>query len=108
PPPRAFEGGGLSGRRGGRVGVVHAARLIAGGRALCWYTDSPRVLPGFPRRCPHLRRRRGRSMMIASFSARRGRGASMAETGGPRIGFLGAGRMATALARGWLAAGLVR
>ena len=32
----------------------------------------------------------------------------MAETGGPRIGFLGAGRMATALARGWLAAGLVR
>ena len=25
----------------------------------------------------------------------------------PRIGFLGAGRMATALARGWLAAGLV-
>ncbi|HZY83386.1 MAG TPA: pyrroline-5-carboxylate reductase [Gemmataceae bacterium] len=32
----------------------------------------------------------------------------MAEAGGPRIGFLGAGRMATALARGWLAAGLVR
>jgi pyrroline-5-carboxylate reductase len=32
----------------------------------------------------------------------------MAESGGPRIGFLGAGRMATALARGWLAAGLVR
>ncbi len=32
----------------------------------------------------------------------------MAESGGPRIGFLGAGRMATALARGWLSAGLVR
>jgi pyrroline-5-carboxylate reductase len=28
--------------------------------------------------------------------------------GTPRIGFLGAGKMATALARGWLAAGLVR
>jgi pyrroline-5-carboxylate reductase len=27
---------------------------------------------------------------------------------GPRIGFLGAGRMATALARGWVAAGLAR
>jgi pyrroline-5-carboxylate reductase len=32
----------------------------------------------------------------------------MADSGGPRIGFLGAGRMATALARGWLAAGLVK
>ena len=32
----------------------------------------------------------------------------MAESGIPRIGFLGAGRMATALARGWLSAGLVR
>lgn len=32
----------------------------------------------------------------------------MAETAGLRVGFLGAGRMATALARGWLAAGLVR
>ena len=26
--------------------------------------------------------------------------------GGPRVGFLGAGRMASALARGWVAAGL--
>src|SRR5579871_1823862 len=32
----------------------------------------------------------------------------MAEAAGLRVGFLGAGRMATALARGWLAAGLVR
>jgi pyrroline-5-carboxylate reductase len=32
----------------------------------------------------------------------------MADTSGVQIGFLGAGRMATALARGWLAAGLVR
>jgi pyrroline-5-carboxylate reductase len=31
----------------------------------------------------------------------------MAEDGTPRIGFLGAGKMATALARGWLSAGLV-
>ena len=32
----------------------------------------------------------------------------MADAATPRVGFLGAGRMATALARGWLAAGLVR
>jgi pyrroline-5-carboxylate reductase len=31
----------------------------------------------------------------------------MSSDAGPRIGFLGAGKMATALARGWLAAGLV-
>jgi pyrroline-5-carboxylate reductase len=31
----------------------------------------------------------------------------MANSGGPRLGFLGAGKMATALARGWLAAKLV-
>jgi pyrroline-5-carboxylate reductase len=31
----------------------------------------------------------------------------MTDSGVPRIGFLGAGKMATALARGWLAAGLV-
>src|SRR5687767_12399569 len=30
----------------------------------------------------------------------------MTSGAGPRIGFLGAGKMATALARGWLAAGL--
>jgi pyrroline-5-carboxylate reductase len=33
--------------------------------------------------------------------------AEMAEAAGLRVGFLGAGRMATALARGWLSAGLV-
>jgi len=32
----------------------------------------------------------------------------MAGNGIPRVGFLGAGKMATALARGWIAAGLVR
>jgi len=32
----------------------------------------------------------------------------MAESIVPRLGFLGAGRMATALARGWMAAGLAR
>jgi pyrroline-5-carboxylate reductase len=31
----------------------------------------------------------------------------MTQTSGPRVGFLGAGQMATALARGWLAAGLL-
>ena len=31
----------------------------------------------------------------------------MSSAAGPRIGFLGAGKMATALARGWLSAGLV-
>ncbi len=31
----------------------------------------------------------------------------MADVPGPRVGFLGAGKMATALARGWLTAGLV-
>jgi pyrroline-5-carboxylate reductase len=32
----------------------------------------------------------------------------MAKSGAPRVGFLGAGQMATALARGWLAAGLLK
>src|SRR5438105_1352302 len=32
----------------------------------------------------------------------------MAGNASPRVGFLGAGKMATALARGWLAAGLIR
>src|ERR1043166_1893062 len=32
----------------------------------------------------------------------------MADDPGPRVGFLGAGKMATALARGWLRAGLIR
>ena len=31
----------------------------------------------------------------------------MGEGGGLRVGFLGAGKMATALARGWIAAGLI-
>ena len=31
----------------------------------------------------------------------------MADSTGPRVGFLGAGKMATALARGWLGAELV-
>ena len=44
-------------------------------------------------------------MMIASFPQEAERGMAEAEL---RIGFLGAGRMATALARGWLQARLVR
>src|SRR5437868_1697984 len=35
-------------------------------------------------------------------------GQPMPDGESPRVGFLGAGKMATALARGWLAAGLVR
>jgi pyrroline-5-carboxylate reductase len=44
-------------------------------------------------------------MMIASFRGEDRRGMADAEL---EIGFLGAGRMATALAKGWLRAGLVR
>src|SRR5262249_40549817 len=42
---------------------------------------------------------------MQSFSSNGGR--AMAEVHRPRVGFLGAGQMAGALARGWTAAGLV-
>src|SRR4029077_14410079 len=50
----------------------------------------------------------GISRYKACFAARLEWRLGMAADCSPRIGFLGAGKMATALARGWLAAGLVR